>query len=130
MTGAIPSAAASLAFELHRSGGGGQATLAIRAVMQNGPSKAHVTLPLLCASAAGAAVAGAGACLYAHFLNLTDQVVDESGPPAAWCRACVATIPMPCKLLTAAAPPESSGRRAAAAALAAAATTTILALYA
>ena len=98
VTGAIPSAAATLVFELHR---GSTGSYAVRAVFQNGPGtvaspKKYVTMPLPCQSAAGAAIGGQGACTLADFNGIIAGPIASAGTAATWCALCAAKTPMPC----------------------------------
>ena len=73
VTGAIPSAAATLVFELHRGSSG---AYAVRAVFQNGPGivaspKKYAITPLPCQSAAGAAIGGQGTSMLADFNSIS-----------------------------------------------------------
>jgi hypothetical protein len=120
-TGTIPAAAAALVFELHRSRAGDG--YAVRAVMQDGPGpaaaspKAYAALALPCASAAGAALGGEGACTLDDFVRLSADAVRTAGAPADWCRACGAKAPMPCAAVTASAAAGAAGGGAAGGAL-------------
>ena len=58
----MPATAAVLAFELFRSDSNGTAS-AVRLVAQDGPAANYTVLPLLCSSAAGAAIAGEVRCV-------------------------------------------------------------------
>jgi lysosomal acid phosphatase len=82
---ALPATSSLLAFELH----GGPAVQAVRLVMQDGPAKPYVTIPLLdCARAGSAAeaLAGPGACELGAFLKLADRAALPTA--AAWCAEC------------------------------------------
>jgi len=88
----MPATASLLAFELHRSG----AQLAVRCVMQDGPEAQYAALPLPCASPAGEAVGGGGACTLADWTALSARGTAGVNSTAAWCSACGAIAPMPC----------------------------------
>jgi hypothetical protein len=99
IVGLVPSAAATLVFELHASSMN-MSAYAVRAVYQNGPGPAnnprkYAVIPLPCESAAGAAIAGKGACTLADFQTLLGEPIAAAGP-SRWCEACQATVPMPC----------------------------------
>jgi hypothetical protein len=107
VTGVIPSAAAVLAFELHRNSTG--SGYAVRAVFQNGPGSSlaptsYATMPLPCASDAGAATGGTGACTLEDFTALTASAVSSAGAPADWCSACGARTALPCAAARASSP--------------------------
>lgn len=91
---AMPAAAAVLTFELHADAASG--VLAVRAVAQDGPATNYTIVPLPCTSAAGAAVAGAGACVMADFVSLATPALGVAGTPAAWCAACGNIDALPC----------------------------------
>lgn len=90
----IPSLAAVLAFELHRSPDG--ATFVVRAVFQDGPRAQYSVLPLPCAVAGDAAdeLAGPGSCTLDRFRALAGpQAINSS---ADFCEACSNTKVMAC----------------------------------
>jgi hypothetical protein len=100
--GVIPSPAALIAFELHRSSDATR--YAVRLVLQNGPAASYVAVPLPCASAAAAALGGAGACSLPDFQAFIAPALAAAGTPAAWCGACgpfvtdpnQTPLPLPC----------------------------------
>ena len=111
---AMPATAAVLAFEMHQLPVGSTRRLrclscatssqfAVRAVLQNGPSKNYTVLPLPCTSATAQALAGAGACWLDDFVGLQAPAVAATGTPAAWCSACNIATPLPCAAAAAAA---------------------------
>lgn len=98
-TGSIPSPAAVLAFELHQDHSGYRH--AVRAVFQDGPGtdtspKNYTAIPLPCMSPEGERLGGPGACTLKRFQELLSDAISEAGP-FNWCRACIASNPMPCK---------------------------------
>ena len=78
-------------------------------MLQNGPAASYLAIPLPCASPAAAALAGSGSCLLDDFQALIAPAVAAAGPAAAWCVACNATAPMPCKAVMLAALSEAAG---------------------
>lgn len=81
----IPSLAAVLVFELHKSPSG---QLVVRAVFQDGSKAAYKVLPLPCAVAGDAAegLAGPGSCTLEGFRAIAGpQALNSSGD---WCEAC------------------------------------------
>jgi len=81
----IPSLAAALVFELHKTPAG---ALVVRAVFQDGPTAQYqvVSLPCAVAGDAAEAFAGPGSCTLEAFRALAGpQAFDSS---SAWCEAC------------------------------------------
>lgn len=121
VVGSVPGSAAVLAFELHQSlnvntrradeGDGKWLVIdccadapvlfwrrfAVRAVLQDGPGKGYVAVPLPCASRAGEALGGAGACTLEDFQTLIAPAAALGGDTRAWCTACAAMSPLPCR---------------------------------
>lgn len=102
VVGSIPLAASLLAFELHRSAAN-SSLYAVRLVAQNSAAQGaspfyppygtlaylpYGSIPLPCASAAGAALGGDGACTLDDFRALIAPALAEAGTTAAWCSAC------------------------------------------
>ena len=99
----IPSLAALMAFELHADAAQRPQQLAVRLVMQDGPSEPYTTIPLPCAVAGDGAeaLAGAGACTLEAFQALV-QPLSMNGAEQ-WCAACDNSGMTACKLRVAAA---------------------------
>ena len=92
----IPATAAVLAFELYLRDGGNGTAYAVRLVAQDGPAANYTVLPMPCASVAGAAIAGDGACMLKDLMLMTLPAVLAAGLPADWCSACNNTVAAPC----------------------------------
>ncbi|KAL4457857.1 hypothetical protein ABPG75_012722 [Micractinium tetrahymenae] len=96
----IPSLAAIMVFELHASGSDGvPQSLAVRLVMQDGPSANYTTIPLPCASAGDGAeaLAGPGACTLEAFTQMVQPLAMNT---SQWCDACANTGMTMCQLKT------------------------------
>jgi hypothetical protein len=92
-----------MAFELHADAAQRPRQLAVRLVMQDGPSEPYTTIPLPCAVAGDGAeaLAGAGACTLEAFQALV-QPLSMNGAEQ-WCAACDNSGMTACKLRVAAA---------------------------
>lgn len=90
--GNLPATSSVLLFELHQGGPMTGGALAVRMVIQDGPSKPYVPVPLPCAAGEGGdpgaaeAFAGPGACELGAFLRAFKGVAIQNA--ADWCNAC------------------------------------------
>ncbi|EFJ51404.1 hypothetical protein VOLCADRAFT_103449 [Volvox carteri f. nagariensis] len=94
----LPKLAAVLVFELHAADDRPPVVTApsyyVRLVYQDGPAAQYDTVPLPCASAAGAAAVGPGVCTLGDFLSYTSARALNSS--LAWCSACSNFAPGAC----------------------------------
>jgi hypothetical protein len=97
-----------MAFELHADSAQRPQQLAVRLVMQDGPSAPYTTIPLPCAVPGDGAevLAGAGACTLESFQALVQPLSMNSAEQ--WCAACENSGMTACKLRVAAAQLEQA----------------------